>query len=312
MATQTKVNPKKTAAVEQPKRGGALATKRSSDENAVALAPEMQAMMEADAGGGMENVDSDSIAIPFLTALQKMSPQCDPDSSEYDPDAKPGMLFNTVTRETFDGEQGLLIIPCYYRRSFIKWGARKAGGGFKGAFDPVTAVNMREKGDVVDLDGRLFFPDENGNVNPERSDKLSDTREHFVIILNPITGALQQAVMSLKSTQIKKSKQLMAQLSGLQWSRADGSKFNPATFAVLIQVTTVPEKNDEGTWSGYRFDLAGKVQDPQAYATAKAFHALVSSGRAVVDHSKDADTVDNAADEEQRPRSSGRSGGGKF
>jgi hypothetical protein len=305
MAT-TKNQVKKT---ETAKPSGALAQR---EEHALATTPEMQAMMEADSGAGMENVDSDSIAIPFLTALQKMSPQCDPDSPEYDPDAKPGMLFNTVTRETFSGEDGLLIIPCSYRRTFIKWGARKMGGGFKGSYDPVAAVNMREKGDVVDLDGRLYFPDENGNVNPERSDKLSDTREHFVIIMNPLTGSLQQAVMSLKSTQIKKSKQLMAQLSGLQWARADGTKFNPATFAVLIKVTTVPEKNDEGTWSGYRFDLAGRVSDPQAYATAKAFHALVSSGRAVVDHAKDADTIDNAADDEQRPRGRSGNSSGKF
>jgi hypothetical protein len=293
MATATK-DKKPATKTAPPAQKGAVAV-RKEPEGAVALAPEVQAMMEADAGAGMENVDSDSIAIPFLTALQKMSPQCDPDSPDYDADAKPGMLFNTVT----------------YRRSFIKWGARKMGGGFKGAYDPVSAVNMRDKGEVVDLDGKLFFPDENGNVNPERSDKLSDTREHFVIILNPVTGQLQQAVMSLKSTQIKKSKQLMANLSGLQWSRADGSKFNPATFAVLLKVSTVPEKNDEGTWSGYRFDIAGKVSDPLQYTTAKAFHALVSSGKAVVDHSKDADTVEN----EPNGSGSGRSTagrGGKF
>jgi hypothetical protein len=289
MATTTK----KTTTAVAPK-GPALKT------NAVALAPEAGAvaMYEADADHGMENVDADSVAIPFLTALQKMSPQCDPDSPDYDPDMKPGMLFNTVTREAFDGEQGLLIIPCYYRRQFLRWGARKAGGGFKGAFDPVKAVQMRDDGTVVDVEGKLFFPDDNGNVNPDRSDKLSDTREHFVIIMNPTTGALQQAVMSIKSTQIKKSKNLLSQLSGIEWKRQDGTSFRPATFAVTLKLTTVPEKNDEGSWSGYRFDIAGRVTDPQAYAVAKAFHALVSAGKANVDHSKeDGDVIDAGAED---------------
>jgi hypothetical protein len=308
MATKkTTTTPAAVAATETLKRA-----------NPLALAPERGAvaMYEADADAGMENVDADSVAIPFLTALQKMSPQCDPDSPEYDPDMKPGMLYNTVTREAFDGEQGLLIIPCAYRRVFIKWGARKAGGGFKGSFDPVTAAQMRDDGRVVDVDGKLFFPDDNGNVNPDRSDKFSDTREHFVIIMNPVTGALQQAVMSLKSTQIKKSKNLLSQLSGIEWSRADGTKFRPASFAVMLRLSTVPEKNDEGSWSGYRFDIAGRVTDPAAYSIAKAFHALVMSGKANVDHSKEeGETIDNEADQPQststqRRPSQGR--GGKF
>lgn len=264
---------------------------------------------EADAGKGLENIDADSVAIPFFTALQKMSPQCDPDSPDYMPKAKPGMLYNTVTRDLHSGEGGVQVIPCSFRRTFIRWGARKAGGGFKGTFTPEAAAMLRANGEVVELEGKYYFPDDNGNVNPDRQDKLADTREHFVIVLNEDTGELQQAVMSLKSTQIKKSKQLMTMLSNVKWERADGSKFTPSSYAIRLNVTTVPEKNDEGTWSGYRFDLAGRVSDPAAYAMARDFHRIVSDGKAVVDHSKDIDSADTEENQHQQ-RGGGR--GGKF
>ena len=40
---------------------------------------------------------------------------------EYVDGAEVGMLFNTLTREIYDGEKGVQAIPCSYVRQYIEW-----------------------------------------------------------------------------------------------------------------------------------------------------------------------------------------------
>lgn len=253
----------------------------------------------ADAGKGMEKVDADSVAIPFLVVLQKNSPQCDPDdTAEYIKDAKPGMLFNTLTREIFDGKEGIKLVPCYYDRKFLRWTPREKGGGFKGEIPIAEVVKMREKGAIVEQDNRLYIPDAQGNVNPKEQDKVADTRVHYVLLINERSGRVQPMVLSLASTQIKKSRQLNALLGDVQFERPDGTKFNPATWANIVHMVTVPESNEKGSWSGVKFEIAGRVQDAAVYAAGRSFKELVSAGRANVNFDQAA--AAQGADEEER------------
>lgn len=263
---------------------GALAVK---PDNAVSTAVDF----EADSGRGMENVDADSIAVPFLAVLQKNSPQCDPDQpGEYLPDAKPGMLYNTLTRALYDGKKGVLLLPCYYERKWLRWTPREKGGGFKGEVPAAQVVADRASGKLVEFENRLFIPAADGSVNPKRDDKVSDTRVHYILAIDETTGEPRQMVMSLTSTQIKKSKALIALLSDVRFERADGSRFNPATWANVVQVTTVPESNEKGNWSGVRFEIVDRVKDPALYAAGRAFNALIAAGRAQVNFAAAAST----------------------
>lgn len=250
---------------------------------ALVSAGAMEDEMSADAGKGLTNIDADSLAIPFLAILQSNSPQVDPDDGKYVPDAKAGMFFNTVTNEVFDGKEGISIIPCEFQRKWLRWSPREAGGGFKGELTAAEVVGMRESGELVEMENRLYVPDSNGNVNPKAQDKVSDTRVHYIIYINPETGVPNQAVLSLGSTQIKKSKSLLSNLSNRLVERGDGSKFNPPTFANFVRATTVPESNEKGKWSGVKFDLEQSlVTDVAVYKQAKAFHALIGAGKATV------------------------------
>lgn len=253
---------------------------RAATEVSTAIA----ANFEEDAGAGMAHVDADSVAIPFLAILQKNSPQCDPDAGEYIKEATPGMIFNTVTAELFNGKEGVRIVPCNYMRKFLKWKPRETGGGFQGELQIGELVKMREQGELVDLDNRSYIADANGNVNPKASIKVADTRIHYVMLLNPHTGMAQQAVLSLSSTQIKKSKQLNSLLGNVVMRRADSSPFTPPSFANVVVLQTVPESNEKGSWSGVRFELGGAVTDPSLYAAARAFSMLVDAGKAAVNY----------------------------
>ena len=233
--------------------------------------------MSADAGAGMEGASADSFAIPFLIVLQKGSPQVDETSGAAIEGARQGMFFENVTSKLFDGKTGVTLIPCAYKRVFVRWAGRDAEGGFKGEFTAEKIAEMREKGQVVEMDGRLFAPLADGSVNEKKSDRFSDTRNHYCLLIDPNTGFTTQVLLSLSSTQIKKSKALMSMLASVKKPGPNGL-FTPPTFGLMVRATTIPESNEKGSWMGIKFDMAGDVSDPYIYQAAKAFNQSVARG----------------------------------
>lgn len=256
------------------KKNVVAAKKEASAGTALVTGGKMNFM--ADSGKGKEGTSVDSFAIPFLTALQKGSPQVDEAGGKVLKGAKAGMLFNTVSQKLWDGKEGVFIVPVAYKRAFIRWGARDNGGGFKGEFTPEAAAKMRQDEIVLESEGTLYYPSSKGAAfNKKKDDVLMDHRNHYVLIVDADDPTMAtRALMSLKSTQIKKSKMLMSALDELKIGEP-GAKFNPPTFANLIQVTTQPEQNDSGSWFGYVFTLEGQLDESQAaiYEMAKEFHA---------------------------------------
>lgn len=237
-----------------------------------------------DAGAGMEGATTESFAIPFLSVLQKGSPQVDEAGPGPLVDgAKAGMLFENINSRLFDSKTGVIVVPCAYRRVFLRWGARGTeDAGFKGELMPEDVAKLRADNKVVELDGGLYFPDADGNIKRGKDgkvqcDTLKDTRNHYVLILDEETGAWTNALISLTSTQIKKSKMLMSLMASVKLKGPAGM-FTPPTFANQIRVTTVAESNDKGNWYGVKFDTEGQVRDSAIFAAAKAFHASVSKG----------------------------------
>jgi len=235
-------------------------------------------MFAEDAGSGMEGATSESFAIPFLSVLQKGSPQVDEASGAAIEGAKAGMLWDNVAGRMFDGKEGVYIIPCAYRRVFLRWAPKGSdSSGFKGELTADQVARMRSEGKLSDLDGRLYVPLPDGTVNEKKCDRISDTRNHYVLLLDKATGGWAQALLSLTSTQIKKSKMLMSALASVKLNGPAGM-YTPPTFANLVRLTTIPESNDKGTWHGTKFELSGRVDRAELYAAAKAFHATVSAG----------------------------------
>ena len=81
--------------------------------------------IESFADAGFDNVDSKSLALPFLKVLGQLSPQVTQGDSQFNPEAKPGMIYNTVTDELYDGAKGMKVIPCFYKLEYIEWRDRE-------------------------------------------------------------------------------------------------------------------------------------------------------------------------------------------
>lgn len=235
------------------------------------------AMYEQDAGGGFEQADKDSYAIPLLSILQAGSPQVKKSDGAYISGAEEGSLYNSVTQDVINGDEGLEVVPCYYQRRFIRWGAREAGGGFKGEYAPNDPILQEAR----NIDGRLLFPDAMGAFNEKTSDVLMDTRNHYVLVLQA-DGSFTSALISMSSSQVKKSRQWMSKMEGLRFKRGDGTLFTPPMFSHAYKLTTVPESNDQGSWYGWKVETGKPVDDAGLYQAGKAFRDAISAGEVKV------------------------------
>ena len=79
----------------------ANAVKTKEAGNVVAFDP---SMFEADANQGLGQLGMDDLAIPFLRILSDTSPQIKKRDPLYIEGAESGMIYNTLTKEIFDGD----------------------------------------------------------------------------------------------------------------------------------------------------------------------------------------------------------------
>lgn len=232
-----------------------------------------------DAGGGMEEATAESFAIPFLSILQKGSPQVDEASGQQIKGAKQGMIFETVTKTLFDGNKGVELVQAHYKRVWLRWGARDAGGGFKGEIAPEMLAKMRADNQIVESKGITMVADKNGEVDLDESDRVIDTRVHYMLLVDRKKKTAKRCVLSLSRTQVKKSRDLMSMFAEYR-AEDNGEEYQPPTYQHIINMTTVPEKNDQGTWYGVAFKMVDLIDDPfdPIYLAAKQFKEAVKSG----------------------------------
>lgn len=221
-------------------------------------------MYEADAGAGLEDMGSGDVATPFLSVLQKGSPQVDETDKRYIAGARPGMILNTLTGELYDGKTGIRVIACGYQKLYTEWTPRDSGGGFKGHHHESSATIATS---TVDDKGKRHAT--NGNL-------LVDTAYYFVLAV-PDSGPFQ-AMVSMSSTQLKKSRKWNSLMKGILLKKKDGRSFNPPMFSHAYLLKTEPESNDQGSWYGWNITADGMVTDRDLYDIARAFNEQVKSG----------------------------------
>ena len=64
------------------------------------------AMMEQDAGAGMDNMGTEDLALPFLKVLSGNDPVLDENET-----ARKGDIYNTVTGIPYKGKDGVRVVP---------------------------------------------------------------------------------------------------------------------------------------------------------------------------------------------------------
>ena len=125
--------------------------------------------LEQFADQGFDNVDSKSLALPFLKILGQLSPEVNKRDGKYVEGAEPGMIYNSVSHQLFDGEKGINVIPCFYKLEYVEWKDRGEGGGAPVAIHAGTSpiINTRQgmSPDYFEIPSSVH-PNKSGQNNP--------------------------------------------------------------------------------------------------------------------------------------------------
>ena len=248
----------------------ALAEKTQGTALAIATA------FEEDASSSFAGMNQDDFALPFLRLLTNTSPEV----GEID-GALPGMIYNSVTGQLYDGKKGITVIPCAYIRQYIEWAPRGSGSGAPIHIYPATSDILsrthREPGENKDyLD--------NGNY-------IENTANHYVMVVDA-DGTPSPALIVMKSTQLKKSRKWNSMMQSVKMSGKNGL-FTPPMYSQMYMLTTVAESNDKGKWFGWEIQRIGDVASADIYNAAKSFAQSVGAGDVKVKHESETGATGN-------------------
>ena len=220
----------------------------------------LTSMFEQDQAGGMDQMGQGDFAMPFLRVLGQLSPEVNERDAKYVSGAKAGMIFNTVTKQAYDGVEGVNVIPCGYKREYVEWSDRGEGTSAPVAIPSVASGIINDATRGADYKDRL----PNGNY-------LENTASYFVMLPD-----MQQALITMKSTQLKVSRSWNSMMNSIKLQGKNGL-FTPAAYSHVYKLSTVQQSNDKGTWFGWNIEKVGPVQDKNLYEAAKQFASSVTN-----------------------------------
>ena len=228
--------------------------------------------IEQFADEGFDNVDSKSLALPFLKVLGQLSPQVTQGDSQFIAEARPGMIYNTVTDKLYNGQEGITVVPCFYKLEYIEWKDRDQGA--------VAPIN------VYPADSDIMSKTTRGDDGKDRLESgnyVEETASHYVLVVEPEQSST--ALITMKSTQRKKSKKWNSMMMSLRAKRNDGTGFfRPAPFTQSYNLKTVLEKNNLGSWYGWEIEHIGQVESEETVKAAFDFYSSCKQGAVRANH----------------------------
>jgi len=228
--------------------------------------------MEMDASSGLENISQDDLATPRLKVLMQLSPELE----EFE-NAKAGMIFNTVTNDLYDGSKGIRVLPCAYQRQYVEWADRGQGSGA-----PINVFDASS--DILTKTTR----DDNNKDRLENGNYVETCGNHYVLLVSD-DGDATPALITMKATQLKKSRKWNSMLLNLKLKGKNGL-FTPPSYSHYYNLKTVKEGNDKGNWYGWEISREDTLQDANLYSMAKTFAESVSKGEVKVKYEQEAAT----------------------
>lgn len=244
-----------------------------------------------DLGQGVTDLTATDLSIPFLTILQKGSPQVDENGAKYVKGAKAGMLLNTVTQELYDGKQGVRFIPVDHSHDYIEFIPRDQGGGFVGKFSPSSPEVQAARAKKRQESGGSDF----GTLTNSEGNELKETFSVPGLLLpesDEEGGMPTPVIIAFASSQIKHYKNWMT--SAYIHIAVDGRNVPLPLFAHVFRIRTKFEENKHGSWMGFhiRFDTdVGGSENCRIdktnpyYGAAKSLRAAIIAGTAKADYS---------------------------
>ena len=237
-----------------------------------------------DAGVGFEKTKASDLSVPFLNILQSTSPQVEEDDPKG---SKPGMLYNTVTRELYKGDDGVVFIPCHEEWVYVEWIPRDKGGGFVGMHDPEGET---VKNAILENDG-----DKYKKLSIGENDLIETWYMYGLILDEESQVPSGFAVLSFTSTKITPLRDWRTSMYTLRG--------RPPLFSNRSRLRTIKQKNDFGTFFNFRIvpmkgtwgdSSINPDENPELLTEGRAFRKMVLGGMARADFSSERSTGTDA------------------
>ena len=220
------------------------------------------ALYEGDAHAGFENVKTSSLALPILKLLQNGSGEAQKRNQNYVEGAEPGMFLNTVTKKTYDGANGIEVIPCHYKLEFQEWADFGTGSGRpENIFDANSDILSKTKNEMGK--DRL----DNGNY-------ILTVGQHYVLILDG--NSTENALISMSSSQGKVSRKWNSMMMSITLDGKNGP-YTPPSFSHKYKLTSVLNSGKGNQWYGFNVVKVGPVEESALYERAKKFYTSLAS-----------------------------------
>lgn len=224
-------------------------------------------LMAQDVGQGTEDIAAQDMVIPFLTVLQALSPQLDKKKGEFIKGASAGMIMNTATKDVFDGDEGILVVPCYYQRRITEWIPRKAGGGF-----------VRDWTEDPDILNRVKQNAERKRVTPEGND-IVESATFYCLHLG--RSDIMRCVISMSSTQWQPARRWNTMIAQQRVTVGDLRRPAPIYYRAYHLATT-GFSNDSGSWYGWVPNPGSSLEEMkngmEVYNEARAYYMAAHGG----------------------------------
>ena len=220
------------------------------------------ALYEGDAHAGFENVKTSSLALPILKLLQNGSGVAQKRNQNYVEGAEPGMFLNTVTKKTYDGANGIEVIPCHYKLEYQEWADFGTGSGRpENIYDANSDIRSKTKNEMGK--DRL----DNGNY-------ILTVGQHYVLILDG--NSTENALISMSSSQGKISRKWNSMMMSITLDGKNGP-YTPPSFSHKYRLTSVLNSGKGNQWYGFNVIKVGPVEEPSLYERAKKFYTSLAS-----------------------------------
>lgn len=218
---------------------------------------------------GSEDLTAADITIPRIDIVQALSPCLKKDDAAYIPGAEVGMLFNSVTRKLYG--KSVKFVPVAVVKQFNIWKDRKAGGGFKGAFETAQIAEEAKKALVA----------ESGDA--PKNYEIVETAVHYGLIIDS-DGNTSEISIPMSRSKMKvhrKLNSLVRMAGGDRWDRVYDCK-------------AVNDKSDLGEYINFDFVWAGYPSEAISKRSEEIYE-MVKSGRAKASFEDPSSLNDEAA-----------------
>lgn len=214
--------------------------------------------IEPGANRGSEDVGQEDLVIPRLEVIQALSPAVKDGDPGYIPEARPGMLMNSVSKQLYGKE--VMVVPVVFMKQWLVWRQRKdkdgkpIEGGFFGSFNHPEEAKRRAD-------------EEGGETNYI---EVIETPQHFCLLLNFASNKVEEIMVSMPRTKAKISRQWNSMVR-----MAGGDRFSR-----VYRVTSSLEKKPQGDYYNFAIAQSG-FPNKVVYQKAMELYKVVSAGRAV-------------------------------